>query len=134
MSSLPLTGAALVINGGGATFPKIGAAPFYAVAAGSLFTLAAGTALPSPAGVVPAGYFGIFSYFVNSAGVVTVAAGNPGVTLGVAGWPQSVVGAACIGILVVTNGAGFTGGTTALDAGTTVYLNPTCGFDATVLV
>jgi len=37
-------------------------------------------------------------------------------------------------VLVITNAGAFTGGTTALDTATTVYISPTGPFDPTVLL
>jgi hypothetical protein len=134
-SSQPLTSAGLVINGAGATFAKIGAADFYAAAAGVLVKIAAGTALPALTGItIAAGAFNVACFFVNSAGVITVGAGAQAATLGGVTFPQIPDGNALIGILIITNAGAFTGGTTALDAATTVYISPTGPFDATVLV
>lgn len=134
-SSQPLTSAGLVINAGGAAFAKIGAADFYAVANGSLVKLAAGTALPALTGInIGAGAFGVACFFVDSAGVVTVAGGTPGATLGAVVFPEPPNGKALVGFLIITNATAFTGGTTALDAATTVFISPTGAFDATVLV
>jgi hypothetical protein len=134
MSSQPLTNAGLVINAGGALFPKIGAADFYASAQGVLVKIAAGTALPAPTNVIAAGNFNVICYFVNSAGVVTVGSGTQAATLGGVIFPMIPDGNAFIGFLIVTYASTFTGGTTPLDAGTTVYISLQGAFDATVLV
>jgi len=134
-SSQPLTSAGLVINAGGAAFAKIGAAPFYAVAGGTLVTIAAGAAMPALTGInVTAAYYNVACFFVDSAGNLTVAAGVQAATLGGVVFPQFPQKKALIGFLIITNGAGFTGGTTALDAGTTVYVSPVGAFDPTVLL
>jgi hypothetical protein len=134
-SSQPLTSAGLVINAAGALFPKIGAADFYASAAGVLVKVAAGTAMPALTGIViTASFFNVACFFVNSAGVVTVGAGRQSATLGGVVFPQIPDGNAMIGFLIVTNAGGFTGGVTALDAGTTAYISPQGPFDPTVLV
>jgi hypothetical protein len=134
-SSQPLTSAGLVISGAGLLVAKTGAADFYATAGGVLVKVAAGTVLPALTGInAPAGGFNVACFFVDSAGVVTVAGGNPAATLGGVGWPQFPVKKALIGVLVITNAGAFTGGTTALDTATTVYISPLGSFDPTVLL
>jgi hypothetical protein len=134
-SSQALTSAALVINGAGATFAKIGAAPFYAVAAGSLVMLAAGAAMPALTNVlIPAGSYNVAAFYVNSAGVITAAPGTASLTLGGVVFPQAVVGAALVGFLIITYAGAFVGGTTPLDTATTVYISPTGPIDPTCRV
>jgi hypothetical protein len=134
-SSQPLTSAGLVINGAGAAFPKIGAADFYASVTGILVKIAAGTAMPALTGIViTAAFFNVVCFFVDSAGNLTAAAGTQAATLGGVLFPQPPDGKALVGFLIITNAATFTGGTTALDAGTTVYVSPLGPFDPTVLV
>jgi hypothetical protein len=134
-SSQPLTSAGLVINAGGAAFPKIGAADFYASATGILVKVAAGTAMPALTGIViTAAFFNVVCFYVDNAGNLTVAAGTQSATLGGVVFPQPPDGKALVGFLIISNGAGFTGGTTALDAGTTVYVSTIGPFDPTVLV
>jgi hypothetical protein len=135
VSSQPVTSAGLVINGAGAVFPKIGAADFYASVQGDLVKVAAGTALPALTGIViPAGNFNVACYFVDLNGNLTVLAGTPAATLGGVGWPQFPKGQALVGFLIITNATTFTGGTTALDAATTVFVSPLGAFDPTALV
>lgn len=136
-SSLALNTAGLVINAGASPLAKIGAADCYLVVRGILVKIAAGTAMPALTGInAPAGGFNVAMFFVDSAGVVTVAGGAAGATLGAVQWPQFPVGKALIGFLIITNAGAFTGGTTALDGGTTIYISPTLGggFDPTVLL
>jgi hypothetical protein len=134
-SSQPLTSAGLVINAGGAAFAKIGAADFYACVQGVLVKIAAGTALPALTGIsAPAGGFNVAMFFVDTAGVLTVAGGTPAATLGGVVFPQPPDQKALIGFLIITGAGVFTGGTTALDAGTTVYISPAGPFDPTVLI
>jgi hypothetical protein len=133
-SSQPLISAGLVINGAGAAFPKIGAADFYATVGGVLVKVTAGTALPALTGIAaPAGGFNVACYFVDSAGVLTVAGGTSGATLGAVTWPQFPVKKALIGFLIITSAGAFVGGTTPLDTATTVYVSPVGAFDPTVL-
>ena len=134
-SSQPLASAGLVINGAGAAFAKIGATDFWATAGGILVKLAAGTAMPALTGIViPAAAFNVACFFVDGAGVITVAGGSPGATAGAVGWPQFPLKKALVGFVLITNAGVFTGGTTALDAGTTVYISPIGAFDPTVMV
>jgi hypothetical protein len=132
-SSQPLNSAGLVINAGGALIAKTGAADFYATAGGVLVKITAGTAMPALTGInTAAGGFNVACFFVDGAGTVTVAGGTPAATLAGVGWPQFPVGKALIGFLIITGAGAFTGGTTALDTATTVYISPTGPFDPTV--
>lgn len=134
-SAQPLTSAGLAISAGGSTVAKIGATDFYAVVQGTLVKIPAGTVLPALTGVIaPAGGFNVACFYVNVAGVVTVAAGAPGATLGAVVFPQPPQGQALIGFLIITSAGAFIGGTTPLDTATTVYISPIGAFDATVLV
>lgn len=135
MSSQALNNAGLVINAGGATFPKIGATDFYALAGGVLVKVAAGTGLPALTGInVPAGNFNVACYYVDSAGTLTVLGGTPAATIGAIVWPQTPVKKAMIGFLLITYASAFTGGTTPLDTATTVYINMLGPCDPTVLL
>jgi hypothetical protein len=135
LSTHPLSSAGLAINGAGATFAKIGAAPFYVCVKGKLLVIPAGTAMPALTGVaIPAGQYNVACYFVDSGGLLTMAAGTPASTLASVKFPEFPVGKALIGVLVITNAGAFVGGTTPLDTATTVYLSPMGGFDPTALV
>lgn len=135
LSTQALTSSGLAINAAGAAFAKTGAAAFYATAGGKLVTLAPGTAMPALTGVaIPAGFFGVVCFFVDSGGVLTMAGGTPTASLAGALWPTFPLGKALVGALVITGVGAFIGGTTALDAATTVYLSPAGAFDPTALV
>lgn len=134
-SSQPLNSAGLVIKAGGGVLTKIGAAAFYAVAGGTLVTIAASTDMPSLAGIViTAAKFNVVCFFVDSASVVTVAAGTEGAAIANIVWPQFPQKKALIGFLIITHSSTFTGNTTALDTATTVYVSPLGPFDPTVLI
>lgn len=134
-SSQPLNSAGLVIKAGGSALAKTGASDFYATAQGVLVKIAAATDMPALTGInIGAGLFNVAVFFVDSAGVVTVAAGTQGATLGAVAWPQFPAGKAVVGVLVITNAGAFTGGTTALDTATTAYISPVGPWDPTVLV
>lgn len=134
-SSQPLTSAGLVIKAGASALAKTGAADFYATAQGVLVKIAASTDMPALTGInAGAGAFTVACFFIDAAGVVTVAGGTPGATLGAVGWPQFPAGKALVGFLIITNAGAFTGGTTALDTATTVFVSPLGPWDPTVLV
>jgi hypothetical protein len=134
-SSQPLTSAGLVIKAGGGVLAKTGAADFYATAAGVLVKIAAATDMPSLTGInMLAGNFNAVCFFVDSAGAVTVAAGTQAATLGAVVFPQFPAKKALVGFLIITYASAFTGGTTALDTATTVYVSPLGPFDPSVLI
>ncbi len=134
-SSQPLTSAGLVIKAGGGVLAKTGAADFYASVTGLLVKIAAATDMPSLVGlVITATFFNVACFFVDSAGVVTLASGTQGATLGAVVFPQFPKNKALVGFLIITNAGTFTGGTTALDTATTVYVSPLGPFDPSVLV
>jgi hypothetical protein len=134
-SSQPLNSAGLVIHGAASALAKTGASDFYATAQGVLVKIAASTDMPALTGInFSAGQFTVACFFIDSAGVVTVAGGTPGATLGAVKWPQFPVGKALVGFLIITYASAFTGGTTALDTATTVYVSPLGPFDPTVLI
>lgn len=134
-SSQPLRTAGLVIKAGGGVLAKIGAADYYGVATGVPVTIAASTDMPALTGlVITATFFNVACFFVDSASVVTVAFGTQGATLGALKWPQFPQGKALVGCLIITHSATFTGGTTALDTATTVYISPTGPLDPSVLI
>jgi hypothetical protein len=135
LSSQALTSAGLMINAGGATFARLTGTNFYAVAGGKLVEINGGTAMPALTGIaIPAGYFGVVCFFTDSAGNLSMAAGNPAATLAGCGWPQFPTALALVGALIITSAGAFVGGTTPLDTATTVYLSPVGAFDPTCAV
>lgn len=134
-SSQPLTSAGLVIKAGGGTLTKTGASDFYASVQGTLVKIAAATDMPALTGlVITATKFNVACFFVDSAGVVTLASGTEGAAVGNVVFPQFPAGKSLVGFLIITHSATFTGGTTALDTATTVYVSPIGAFDPTVLI
>lgn len=134
-SSQPLTSAGLVIKAGGSALAKSGAADFYATAAGVLVKIAASTDMPALTGInLTAANFNVVCFFIDSAAVVTIAAGTQAATLGGVVFPQPPKNKALVGFLIITYASAFTGGTTPLDTATTVYVSPLGPFDPTVLV
>jgi hypothetical protein len=134
-SSQPLTSAGLVIHGAASTLAKTGAAAFYASVTGVLVKIAASTDMPALTGInMLAGNFNVACFFVDNAGNVTVAGGTQGATLGAVVFPQFPKNGALVGFLIITYASAFTGGTTALDTATTVYVSPLGPFDPSVLI
>jgi hypothetical protein len=134
-SSQPLTSAGLVIHGSASALAKTGAADFYAIANGTLVKIAASTDLPALTGInITAANFNVVCFFIDSGGTVTIAAGTQGATVGAVLFPPFPKGKALVGFLLITNASTFTGGTTALDAATTVYVNGAGPFDPSALV
>jgi hypothetical protein len=133
-SSQPLTSAGLVIKAGASALAKTGSSDFYASVTGILVKIAASTDMPALTGInISAGSFNVVCFFVDSAGTVTAAAGTQGATVGAVVFPQFPKGKALVGFLIITYASAFTGGTTALDTATTVYVSPLGAFDPTVL-
>jgi hypothetical protein len=134
-STQALISAGLVIHGAASALAKTGAADFYASVQGILVKIAASTDMPALTGIViTAAFFNVACFYVDSAGVVTVAGGTQGATLGAVVFPQPPTGKALVGFLIITSAGTFTGGTTALDTATTVFISPTGPFDPTVLI
>ena len=134
-SSVVLSSAGLVITAtSGKYVPKIGAADCYAIASGVLVKIAAGTDMPALSGVITAGKYNVFAFFVDSAGTVTSAMGTEGAAIGNVVFPPIPQGKAMLGFIIVTYASTFTGGSVALDTATTVYISPLTSFDPTVLI
>ena len=133
-STVALATAGLAITAAAGTTAKIGATPYYAFAGGRLVTIAASTVMPALTGLsISATAFNVVSFFVTAAGVVSALFGTQGATLGAVTMPNTPLGQALVGILIITNSATFTGGTTALDTATTVYLSPIGSVDPSLI-
>jgi hypothetical protein len=134
-SSCATSPAGLVIKAGGSALAKTGSAVTNLVANGTPVAIAASTDMPALTGIdITAEYFRIVCFFVDSASVVTVAAGGEGATLAACTWPPFPAGKALVGFLTITYASAFTGGTTPLDTATTTYNSPTGAWDPSVLV
>jgi hypothetical protein len=130
----PLRTAGLVIKAGGGVLAKIGAADYYGVVGGRLVTIAASTDMTALTGlVITANSFNVACFFIDSASVVTVKFGTEGTALLSVKFPDFPQDKALVGFLIITHSATFTGGTTALDTATTVYVSPVGAFDPTTL-
>lgn len=127
--------AGLVITAtSGKYVPKIGSVPFAGVVQGVPVAIAAGTDMPALSGSITAGSYNIFCFFIDQAGVVTSAMGIEGTTLAKVKFPPFPEGKTLVGYIVVTYASAFTGGSTALDTATTVYVSPVGAFDPTILL
>ena len=129
LSTQSLISAGMVITSAGATTAKTGTADWYGVANAVLVKVTAATTLPALVGTILAGGFNVWCFFVDSAGVVTSAAGTQGTTLAKVVFPVPPKNKALLGTLIVTYASAFTGGTTPLDTATTVYINNIGAFD-----
>lgn len=133
MSSQATSTAGLVIKAAAGVLAKTGAVAFAGVANGVPVAIAAATDMPSLTGInITAAKFNVVCFFIDSASVVTALAGTEGATLAAVKFPQFPVGKALVGYLVITYASAFTGGTTALDTATTVYVSPIGAFDPNI--
>lgn len=135
VATVAVRGAGLEIAGAASTLAQIGStSTFVATVNGRLVTVAAGVDMPALTGlVIAANSFNVACFFINGAQVVTVAFGTAGTTVGGVRFPDFPVDLALVGFALITHTATFTGGTTALDAATTVYVSPVGAFDPTFL-
>lgn len=131
-ASVATSTAGLVIKTGGSALAKNGSV-FHGFAAGVPVTIAANTDMPSLTGTsIGAGKYNCYCFFIDRASTVTVAQGVEGATLAAVKFPPFPRDKALVGYLIVTYASAFTGGTTALDTATTVYVSPVGSFDPNV--
>lgn len=129
-----VTTAGLVIKTGGSALAKTGSAAFYATVGGRLVTIAGSTDMPALTGLhITANSFNVACFFIDAAGTVTVRFGTEGTAIGRVKFPDFPLDRALVGFLLITHSSAFTGGTTALDTATTVYVSPVGPFDPTIL-
>ena len=129
-----LTSAGLNLKAAASTLAKTGATAFYGTVLGRLVTIAAAIDMPALTGLtITAASFNVACFFIDAAGVVTVRFGTEGTAIARVKFPDFPLDRALVGFLLITHASTFTGGTTALDAATTVYLSPTGSFDPTIL-
>ena len=103
--------------------------------AGGTYVSVAAADMPALTGLnIGAGKFNVAVFYVNSAGTVSVKFGCEGSTAALVGFPDTPERNAVIGFLMITYASAFTGGTTALDTATTVYVNTVGPFDPSVLI
>lgn len=133
LSSCATSTAGLVIKAGTSTLAKTGAAAFAGVANGVPVAIAAATDMPALTGLtITAAKFNVACFFIDSASTVTALFGTEGATLAAVKFPEFPEGKALVGYLVITHSSTFTGGTTALDTATTVYVSPVGAFDPNI--
>lgn len=100
--------------------------------AGGIHGSLAAADMPALTGLnISAGKYNVAVFYVDSAGATSVKFGTEGATAGAVKFPEAPAGKACIGYLLITYASAFTGGTTALDTATTVYVNTVGPFDPT---
>ncbi len=134
LNTAALSSAGLVIKAGTSTLAKTGAAAFYAIVGGRLVTIAAATDMPALTGLnITAAYFNVACFFVDSASTVTVRFGTEAAAIAGVKFPDFPLGKALVGFLLITHSSAFTGGTTALDTATTVYVSPLGAVDPTII-
>ena len=81
---------------------------------------------------IGANKFNVAVFYVDSAGTTSVRFGTEGGTAAAVKFPDTPTGKAIIGFLMITHSSAFTGGTTALDTATTVYVNTMGAFDPSI--
>lgn len=135
VNTVAVRSAGLEIAAGGSTLAQVGASStFVATVGGRYVSIAAGTDMPALTGLsITASRFNVACFFVDSSGTTSVRFGTEGTTAGRVVFPDFPVDKALIGFLLITHGSTFTGGTTALDTATTVYVSPVGAFDPTFL-
>lgn len=134
MSCQVLSSAGLALKAGGSTLAKTGATDCYAVVKGVLVKITSATDMPALVGTISANKYNVFCFFVDAAGTKTVSLGTEATDLDDVGFPAFPEGKTLIGFLLITHSSTFTGGTTALDTATTVYVSPLGAFEPTVKV
>lgn len=103
--------------------------------AGGVHGSLAAADMPALTGLnISAGKYNVAVFYVDSAGATSVKFGTEGATAGAVKFPEPPQGKACIGYLLITYASAFTGGTTALDTATTVYVNTVGPFDPTAIL
>jgi hypothetical protein len=135
MSSQATATAGLVIKTGGSALAKTGSTAFAGTVNGVPVAIAASTDMPALTGInITAAYYRIVCFFIDAGSTVTAVAGAEGATLATAKFPDFPLDKTLVGYLVITYASAFTGGTTALDTATTVYVSPVGAFDPTITI
>lgn len=83
---------------------------------------------------ISAGKYNCAVFYVDSAGTTSVRFGTEGASAAAVKFPDTPQGKAIIGFIMITYASAFTGGTTALDTATTVYVNTVGPFDPSVII
>ena len=133
-NSAAIASAGLALKAAAATVAKTGASAFYATVGGKLVSIAAAVDMPALTGLnISANAFNVACFFIDASGVVTARFGTEGTAIARVKFPDFPLDRAMVGFLLITHTAAFTGGTTALDTATTVYVSPMGAFDPTIL-
>lgn len=133
LSSLAVQSAGLEITGGSGTTAQIGSgSTFKGFVQKKFVTVAAGTDMPALVGTITANSFNYFQFTIDADETVSVAMGIESTTDGGARAPVIPVDETLIGLILVTHSSTFTGGSTALDAATTIYMSPVGAIDLSV--
>jgi hypothetical protein len=135
VNTVAVRSAGLEIAAGGSALAQVGStSTFVALVGGRYVSIAAGTDMPALTGLsITANTFNVACFFVNSAGTVVARFGTEGATAVRVKFPDFPVDMALVGFLLITHSSTFTGGTTALDTATTVYVSPVGAVDPTIL-
>jgi hypothetical protein len=130
LSSQALTSAGLVIKIGGSALAKTGGSTTYLLANGKHISIAASTDMPALTGLnIGAGKFNVAVFMVDEAGTLSMIPGTEGASAAAVKFPALPAKKAMVGYLMITYASAFTGGTTALDTATTVYVSPVGAVD-----
>ena len=130
-SQITATGG-LAIKVGGSALVKTANTVTYV--AGGVHGSIAAADMPALTGLnISAGKYNVAVFYVNAAGTTSVRFGTEGSTAALVKFPTPVEGTACIGYALITYASTFTGGTTALDTATTVYVNTVGPFDPSLI-
>ena len=139
-STQAVSSAGLVIKAGASTLAKTGAAATVLTVNGRIVRIAAATDQPALTGLtVPNAAFNVAVFFVDGAGVGSVAFGVAAASIGGVTFPDFPLAKTLVGFLIInpTGTGSFVGGTTALDDATVVpnvvYVSPTGAFDPTLV-
>jgi DNA-binding phage protein len=134
VNTVAVATAGLVIKGATLTLAKTGSTAFQATVGGRIVTIAASTDMPALTGLtITANSFNVACFFIDASGTVSVRFGVEGTTAAKVKFPDFPIDKALVGYLLITHSSTFTGGTTALDTATTVYVSPVGAFDPTFI-
>lgn len=133
MSSQTFSTGGLAIKAGGSALAKTANTVYYM--ANGVYGALAAADMPALTGLnISAGKYNVAVFYVDQAGTTSVKFGAEGASAAAVKFPDKPQGKAIIGFLVITYASAFTGGTTALDTATTVYVNTQGAFDPSIIL
>lgn len=133
LSSQTFSTGGLAIKAGGSTLAKTVNTVYYQ--ANGVYGALAAADMPALTGLnISAGKYNCAVFYVDSAGTTSAGFGTEGASAAAVQFPQTPQGKAIIGFLMITYASAFTGGTTALDTATTVYVNTQGAYDPSVIL